>query len=279
MGGPSRRPAARGCAGLEAGVPVPLRHRGLRGPRREGNRPDAGGSVPPPRFAGLCRPGGRRFRAVATPRLVGFPPRGEPSRHWGSAPPPACGGLCRPGGRRSRAVATPRLLRSSPRGEPSRRWGVRPAAPLRGAVPAWRPAFPSPCAVGLWRGPSRRPAARGCAGLEAGVPVPVRRRAMGGPSRRPAARGCAGLEAGVPVARAPSGYGGVRPAARASVSVTRACRDRMAFPPCRSRSAPTGRPGPRWGRSLRYPGSACGDTRASRRDSSATRPSPGTGRG
>ncbi len=65
LGGPSRRPASRGCAGLEAGVPLPLRHQRWWGPRREENHPGAGGSVPPPRFAGLCRPGGRRSRAVA----------------------------------------------------------------------------------------------------------------------------------------------------------------------------------------------------------------------
>ena len=65
----------------------------------------------------------------------------------------------------------------------------------------------------------------------------------------------------------------------ASVSATASCRNRTAFAPHPSRPAPTGRLSPRRGRSLRYPGSACGDTRASRRDSSATRPSPGTGRG
>ena len=65
----------------------------------------------------------------------------------------------------------------------------------------------------------------------------------------------------------------------ASVSATPSCRNRTAFPPDPSRPAPTGRLSPRRGRSPRYPGSACGDTRASRRDSSATRPSPGTGRG
>ncbi len=60
-GGPSGRWGAvppprlrRGCAGLEAGVPVPLRHRGWWGPRREGHHSDAGGSVPPPRLRRGC---------------------------------------------------------------------------------------------------------------------------------------------------------------------------------------------------------------------------------
>ncbi len=78
----SRRPAARGCAGLEAGVP-------LRSPAFLGSRE----AVPTPRCAGLCRSGDRRSLAVAR---VSWLAGGCPA-----VPPPA--GLCRPGDRRSLA--------------------------------------------------------------------------------------------------------------------------------------------------------------------------------